>query len=208
MNMLLRKLWILTSLMLLANAEIVFDLNAQQFQNAIGLDANGQNADVKETPSRYNLPKTYVSTGLIYKSGTYTLKDNFWQDVFYVEIKNPITHWSVDFGVRYDFDKSIHSIKFISDTGKTIILGMHEGKIYFNSPNESQSVNNFYRWTDVVGRVSMNGSNVSFNINGMSKTISVPNFSKLKYVSIAILHDDLGYYTNSVLKSLTIGSSD
>jgi len=208
MNILLRKLWILTSLMLVANAEVVFDLNAQQLQNAIGLDANGQNADVKETPSRYNLPKTYVSTGLIYKSGTYTLKDNFWQDVFYVEIKNPISTWSVNFGAKYLFRESTHTIKFISDTGKTITLGMHYGKIYFNSPNASQAVNSFDHWTDVVGRVSMDGDNVSFNVNGMSKTISVPNFSKLKYVSIAILHDDLGYYTNSVLKSLTIGSSD
>ena len=210
MNMLLRKLWILMSLMLVANAEVVFDLNAQQLQNTIGLDANGQNADVKETPSRYNLPKTYISTGLIYKNGTYTLKDNSWKDQFYVEIKNPISTWSVNFGVEYYFYESTHTIKFISDTGKTITLGMHMGKIYFNSPNESQAVSSFNGWTDVVGSVSMDGSTVSFEVNGMTKTITVSNFSKLKYVSISINNDDEdnSYKDYSILKSLTIGSSD
>jgi len=209
MNIVLRKLWILTSLMLVANAEIVFDLNAQQLQNTIGLDANGQNADVKETPSRYNLPKTYVSTGLVYKQGTYTLNNNSWQDQFYVEVKNPISEWSVNFGVKYHFYESTHTIKFISDTGKTIIIGMKHGKIYFNSPSNAQNMS-FSDWTDVVGSVSIDGSNVTFEVNGVTKTISVPNFSKLKYVSISILNDDednnFNYY--SVLKSLTIGSSD
>ena len=209
MNILLRKLWILSSLMLVANAEIVFDLNAQQLQNTIGLDANGQNADVKETPSRYNLPKTYVSTGLIYTQGTYTLKNNKWQDQFYVEVKNPISEWSVNFGVKYYFYESSHTIKFISDTGKTIIIGMRKGKIYFNSPSNAQNMS-FSGWTDVVGSVTMDGDNVTFEVNGIAKTISVPNFSKLKYVSISILNDDDGNYDRiySVLKSLTIGSSD
>lgn len=212
MNILLRKLWILSSLMLVANAEIVFDLGVQQLQNTIGLDANGQNADVKMIPSRYNLPKTYVSTGLIYKNGTYTLKDSRWQDQFYVEIKNPISTWSVNFGVMYDLDESTHTIKFISDTGKTITLGMHYQKIYFNSPNDSQFIgdSSFSGWTDVIGSVTMDGSNVSFEVNGMNRTISVPNFSKLKYVSISILNDNLGssYTSYSSLKSLTIGSGD
>lgn len=212
MNILLRKLWILSSLILVANADIVFDLNAQQLQNTIGLDANGQNADVKMTPSRYNLPKTYVSTGLFYKNGTYTLKDNLWQGIFYVEIKNPISTWSVDFGVLYYFYESAHTVKFISDTGKTITLGMHNRKIYFNSPNDSQYIadSSFSDWTDVIGSVTMDGSNVSFVVNGYTKTISVPNFSKLKYVSISIINDDLDsrYSKYSILKSLTIGSAD
>ena len=204
MNILLRKLWILSSLMLVANAEIVFDLNAQQLQNAIGLDANGQNVDVKETPSRYNLPKTYVSTGLIYKSGTYTLKNNQNQDIFYVEIKNPIVKWNVNFGVYHYFDSFTRAnIKFISDTGKTLIIGMLKNKIYFNSPADSLTAS-FYNGTDIIGGVSMNGSNVSFEVNGMTKTINVPNFSKLKYVSIGIYDR----YSNSTLQSLTIGSSD
>jgi len=87
---------------------------------------------------------------------------------------------------------------------------MYKGKIYFNSPNESQAVNSFDDWTDVVGSVSMDGSTVSFEVNGMTKTITVPNFSKLKYVSISINNDY--YYSSdknySILKSLTIGSSD
>lgn len=212
MNILLRKLWILSSLILVANADIVFDLNAQQLQNTIGLDANGQNADVKMTPSRYNLPKTYVSTGLFYKNGTYTLKDNLWQGIFYVEIKNPISTWSVDFGVLYYFYLNTHTVKFISDTGKTITLGMHNRKIYFNSPNDSQYIagDSFSDWTDVIGSVTMDGSNVSFVVNGYTKTISVPNFSKLKYVSISIINDNLDsrYSEYSILKSLTIGSAD
>jgi len=205
MNILLRKLWILSSLMLVANGEVIFDLNAQQLQNAIGLDANGQNTDVKETPSRYNLPETYVSTGLIYESGTYTLKKNKKQDIFYVEIKKPIVKWNVNFGVYHYFDKYTRAnIKFISDTGKTIIIGILKNKIYFNSPADSLTTSSFYNWTDVIGNVTMDGSNVSFEVNGMTKTINVPNFSKLKYVSIGIYDR----YSNSILHSLTIGSSD
>ena len=207
MNILLRKLWILSSLMLVANAEIVFDLNAQHLQNTIGLDANGQNADVKETPSRYNLPKTYVSTGLIYKNGTYTLKNNHWQDQFYVELKNPISTWSVDFGATYHFYYSVHTVKLISDTGKTITIGMHYHRIFFNS-SEVYINSGYSGWTDIIGSVSMDGSNVSFVVNGTSKTISVPNFSKLKYVSISIINDDIGGNRKSILKSLTIGSGD
>ena len=207
MNILLRKLWILSSLTLAANAEIVFDLNAQHLQNAIGLDANGQNVDVIETPSRYNLPKTYVSTGLIYQNGNYTLKNNSWQDQFYVEVKNPISTWNVNFGVTYNFDYAAHTIKFISDTGKTITIGMYEYRIFFNS-YEVYIDSGYYNWTDITGSVSMNGGNVDFVINGTTKAITVPNFSKLKYVSVSILNDYIGANTKSVLKSLTIGSSD
>jgi len=203
MNILLRKLWIVTSLMLVANAEIVFDLNAQQFQNAIGKDANGQNADKIETPSRYNLPKTYVSTGLIYKDGTYTLENNQNKDKFYVEIKNPIEKWNVDFGVYHYIKYSTATIKFISDTGKTIIIGITRGKIYFNSPDNSHNTN-YYVAETFRGSVSMHGNNVSFNVNGIRKTISVENFSKLKYVSI----DIYDRYNYSTLQSLTIGSSN
>jgi len=216
MNILLRKLWILSSLMLAANAEIVFNLDDQEFQNASGKDANGQTTEVKEITSRYNLPKTYVSTGLVYTGGDtgkgYTLKGNRVQDQFRVELKSPISTWNVNFSVSWYFDECTHTIKFTSDTGKTIIMGMTDGKIYFNSKEKYVT---FYfpylYYITTEATVSMDGSNVTFNVPGMGiKTITIPNFSKLKYVSITILNDDkdLNFNYFSKLKSLTIGSAD
>ena len=211
MNILLRKLWILTSLILAANAETIFYLKSQHFQNAMGKDANGQNAKVIETPSRYNLPKVYVSTGLVQnKNGTYTLGENKWQDQFYVELKNPVSTWSVDFDASYYFRYALRTIKFISDTGQTITLGMSRYGFYFNS-EVSEYTDNTYR-VYLTGTVSMNGSKVTFDIDRMKepKTMTVSNFSKLKYVSISILDDELGAssYYYDILNSLRISSSD
>ena len=86
---------------------------------------------------------------------------------------------------------------------------MYEDRIFFNS-SKVYIDSGYYNWTDITGSVSMNGGNVNFVINGTTKAITVPNFSKLKYVSMSILNDYISSSFNrkSVLKSLTNGSSD
>ena len=89
--------------------ETVFDLTAQHFSNS--LDGQGEGA-------RYDLPKTYVSTALKYEAGHYGRTTSFTSQKMDVEIKTPLTNWSVSFDMSYHLSSDTHPIRFIKPLTK------------------------------------------------------------------------------------------
>jgi hypothetical protein len=178
----------------LLHAEIIFDLSAQHFSNS--LDGQGEGA-------RYDLPKAYVSTALKYQDGHYLLTTFSASQKMEIEIKNPLSDWSVSFDMSYYLYYETHPIRFTSDTGKTIIVSFEDGEIFLNG---SQIYNgNISQREEIVGTLSKNGNSVTLSVNGyVTKTINISNFSKLKFVSVSLVPDSHG----DVMNGLTIGTSD
>ena len=59
--------------------------------------------------------------------------------------------------------------------------------------------------SEVVGTLSKNGNSVTLSVNGyMTRTINVSDFSKLKFVSVSLVHD----YNTDFINGLNIGTSD
>lgn len=194
------KFWKSTLLvMLFANvlmAETIFDLGAQHFSNSI--DGNGEGA-------RYDLPKVYVSTPLKYESGHYGRTTSDSSQKLDIEIKTPLSTWSVSFDMSYYLNSNIHPIRFTSDTGKTIIISFEWNEIFLNGSSVYQNYNRLEQRTEVVGTLSKNGDSVTLSVNGyFTQTVNISNFSKLKFISVSLVKD----YGTDIMNGLNIGTSD
>jgi len=185
-------------------AGIVFDLDKQQFANS-----NNQNYDIYSKTSRYDLPQVYVTLGGIpYHHGYYEGSSG---RSFNIEMKQSLLSWNVSIDVLYNLYQKAHTIRFTSDTGKTILLSFKRGKVYFNGNKvfDLSTSSNSYTFTITVSKYN---DTVSLSINGsLSTTISVPSFSKLKFVNTALLSDQsyggTGHQRDK-LYGLNIGTDD
>jgi len=175
----------------------IFDLHAQHFSNSIDGDGVG---------AKYDLPKVYVSTALKYENGVYALTTSSATQTMSVEIKTPPVNWSVSFDVSYYlyYIDNSHPIRFTSDTGKTITVSFKRHEIYLNGVKIYTNANYFEFREAITGTITKSGNTVTCTIAGyVSKTITVSNFSKLKYVNVSLLHDNNYDYLNG----LNIGSN-
>ncbi len=190
---------LVTALTNLLTAETIFDLHAQHFSNS--LDGDGVGA-------RYDLPEVYVSTALKYTSGLYAKTTSSASQTMAVEIKTPPANWSVSFDMSYYLYSYTHPIRLTSDTGKTITVSFKKGAIYLNGVSIYTSSSIDAREA-MTGTITKSGNTVTCQIAGfVTKTITVSNFSKLKFVSVSLLMEH--YYEDKYdyLNGLNIGSSD
>ena len=177
-------------------AETIFELTAQHFSNSI--DGNGAGA-------RYDLSKTYVSTALKYESGHYTRTTSSSSQKLDVEIKTPLSDWAVSFDMSYYLSSENHPIRFTSDTGKTIIVSFEYNEIFLNGTLVYSNNSRLERRTEVIGTLEKSGNSVRLSVNGyFTQTINVSNFSKLKFVSVSLLHDNY----DDIMNGLNIGTND
>ena len=196
MKKLLQSALLLTALSSALTAGTIFDLTAQHFSNS--LDGDGVGA-------RYDLPNVYVSTALQYTSGLYALTSSDTQTMA-VEIKTPPSNWSVSFDMSYFLSNDVHPIRLTSDTGKTITVSFFYNGIALNGVNIYTNYDYLEGTTAISGTITKNGNTVICQIAGfVTKTITVSNFSKLKFVNVSLLRDGAGY---DKLNGLNISSSD
>ena len=176
----------------------IFDLHAQHFSNSI--DGEGEGA-------KYNLPRVYVSTALKYENGVYALTTFDAAQTMSVEIKIPPANWSVSFDMSYYLYYNTHPIRFTSDTGKSITLSFTANTITLNGVNIYYRANSILGREEMTGTISKNGNTVTCTIAGyVTKTITVSDFSRLKYVNVSLVHDSDGI-AKDYLNGLNIGSN-
>ena len=199
MKKLLKSTLLLTALSSALTAGTIFDLSAQHFSNS--LDGEGVGA-------RYDLPNVYVSTALKYTAGLYTPTTNRATQTMAVEIKTPPSNWSVSFDMSYYLYTKVHPIRLTSDTGKTITVSFAKRKISLNAESISEPTNFYYR-KEITGTITKSGNTVTCQIAGyVTKTITVSNFSKLKFINVSLLldHNEYNNYQPDYLNGLNISS--
>ena len=182
---------------------IVFDLDRQQFSNSLN-----SNYKIYSRAGRYELPQVYVTVGMKYHHGFYEGGSG---KSFNVEMKQPLLSWNVSMDILYNLYTKTHTTRFTSDTAEAIQLSFSKGKVYFNGNAVFNLPTNRNSHTFSI-TVSKYNDTVSLRINGsMSTTITVPNFSKLKFVNAAVLYDTsyggTGHQSDK-LYGLNIGTSD
>jgi len=193
MKKILKSALLVTALTNLLTAGTIFDLQAQHFSNSN--DGDG-------VAAKYDLPNVYVSTALKYINGFYTLVSTSTQTMS-VELKSPPANWSVSFDMSYYLNNQTHPIRFTSDTGRTITVTfkyyyifLNGVKIYNGSSLDGSEA--------VTGTITKSGNTVTCTIAGfVTKTITVSDFSNLKFVNVSLLHDS---YTDH-LNGLNIASN-
>ena len=186
MKKLLKLALMLSALSSALTAEILFDLHAQHFSNV---------ADGNLEFGRYNLPKVYVSTAAKNYYGTYEQSD------FTVDIKNPPASWSVTFDIHAKMQgDATHTLSFVSNTGKTILVTFKENKIIFGGYEQSVPGMNYA--ASISGTLTKEGNQVILHVNGYyERTATVSNFPKLKLVKIPTTG-------SCIMTALTVGSSN
>ena len=198
MKKIIKTALLATTLTSLLTAGTIFDLSAQHFSNSLDGDGVG---------GRYDLPKCYVSTALKYTNGTYTLTTSYATQNMAVEIKTPPADWSVSFDVSYFLYENTHQVRLTSDTGKTITVAFRYHTIYLNGTSIYSSSHALEYRTPVSCTISKSGNSVTFTTGLTTKTIAVSNFSKLKFVNIALQQDGSGD-AKGYLNGLNISSSN
>jgi len=200
MKKIIKTALLATALTSLLTAGTIFDLSAQHFSNSLDGDGVG---------GRYDLPKCYVSTALKYTNGVYALTTSQATQTMAVEIKTPPSNWSVSFDMSYFLYTDTHQVRLTSDTGKSIIVAFRWNQIRLDGEviYEDSSVLE-YR-TPVSCTISKSGNTVTLITGLTTKTITVSNFAKLKFVTVSVLHDDPSYSnTYDYLNGLNISSSN
>ena len=178
-----------------AAAEIAFDLHAQHFSKSIeGLHEG----------ARYELPEAFVTTNLKYEDGSYVTKDE--SGILNVEVKTPISNWSVSVDTSYvlgDHISKTRTIKVTSENGESVLISFKYKAVTFNgsivyTPTERERM---------TVSITQNADDIGLVINGIiAGTVTRSTFGKLKYVDVqAIYENDIGSYYDRV-NGLTIGS--
>ena len=193
-----------TSSSISSSASISFDLDSQNFANAISSD--------DMLSGRYSLAEAYVSTNLNYISGYYTTSND--HGYFNVEIKEPPENWSVALSARYvlsNHDATYHqtrSIVFTGANGESFSISFKYNEVILDGENVYQP-SSFQRLSISIVK---NGTNVELFINGSKVgTANKSNFPDLKFVSIQLIEEKTSSgagsnYHSDILHSLIIGS--
>jgi len=179
MKKIIKTALLATTLTSLLTAGTIFDLSAQHFSNSLkGKGAGG----------KYNLPKCYVSTGLKYTDGSYTLANGKTQNMA-VEVKTPPSTWSVSFDMSYYLHNDTHQVRLTSDTGKTIIVAFRWNQIRLDGEVIYEKSYTLENRTSVSCTISKSGNAVRLITGLTTKDILIPGFSKLKFVNVSVDKD-------------------
>lgn len=182
----------LSSGVVFAVPNIVFDLHEQHFSKAIEGGMQG---------ARYDVGLAYVSTNTNYTQGYYTTTND--NGYFNVALKTPIENWSVSYDATYMFAPSFletRSIKLTADNGNSVVVSFKYGDITFNNVTVG-TPNDDGRFTVILEK---DGVNLDLYINASKVgSMDASSFSKLKFVDIQLINEQT---LNDDLHNLVIGS--
>lgn len=176
----------------------IFDLQDQNFANAIAGDM---------TPGVYDLGETRVSTNLNYETGHYITEND--SGYFNVSLKNTIPNWGINYNATYALENystpQSRSVTINAENGSSIIINFSYGSTTYNG----ERVATFYHHQRLTVSIQKRGDTVNININGTNVgTAERPDFDKLKSVDIQLIRERDTVNTDfyDYLNSLIIGS--
>ncbi len=200
----------------LAQAEVVFDLGAQQLYYPITklADSYGDYTIDQFREASYDTGKAIASTGMTSVNGYYRPEGDRTGN-FGVQIKEPKANSAVTFGMYCYLDDDGCSVQLLGSDGKAININFDYFYNYDKGWYGRTSVDGQYLYgignkeTNINGAVEINPTNITVTINGTYKfTIDKPNF-KLATVNVSLYTDSASSidYIDK-LTSLSVSNSD
>lgn len=174
-------------------AEILFDLNAQNFSNAL---------DAKGVAGKYDLPSVYVTTDLKYDNNKYSTYSNN-DSSFDIELKEPLNTVMFTYDMQFSFDRELHVLQLIDVDGNIVTMGLSKQGNGFNFDGH-ESDYPLDGTKRMIIEIRKTGTEFSINLNNgdLERTYTVATFSKLKFIKLDVLKDN---YPGDELYSFILG---
>ena len=187
--------------------ELLFDLRAQDYANTL--------KDTSIT-SKYKISdKIILETNLRKsKKAVYYYIDNFISGFCNLQINIPLKNWTLNSNIVYQsiyqdsekyFTNKKRLIKFIDNTGHTIILEFYKDGFTINGKEFKAKIND----EQLALNISKLDNKISFKINGQTiHTINSSNFQNLKFIDTDIWNWKFSNSYYDRLQDLKLFSND